>query len=450
MCSRTSHAAYGDKVGSLGNAQHCPLPPCAACAVGAPGARACAMMAMSAACRMKQLLPPMFGPVTTSARGPPSGRPPPSPWPASPALLVAPLASGASGQRPPPPAPSSAPGGRAPGCCAGSAPPRRQQSLGTMGASVASASSTGCRPAAITSCCGSCSSTNSGRTYLRRGRQAARHWQGAQVPSRGPRLPSQVVRDPAPQQHPQQHHPRLVQPPLAQSAALHVPQQQHPAAATASRVAPCAVGGCAICGCCCYGCCCSCCACSDCCCGFCPSLAARQQRRRHRTSPPSRAPRAPPPPSCRTRPAAPVWHAVTQADAAPANFYFFSRTAPAWKALIQDLGLSATTPGWQQSWQQQCSGRHGTGAWHPGVQQNLGSACARARTSRRSLYWLSGVAISSSLGAANISRPSSSERIRPSLPRSARAGVARGHAPKTERCGSERLTAWGLVGQAPQ
>jgi len=183
---------------------------------------------------------------------------------------------------------------------------------------------------------------------------------------------------------------------------------------------------------------------------WCNRSPARQQRRRHRTSPPSRAPRAPPPPSCRTRPAAPVWHAVTQADAAPANFYFFSRTAPAWKALIQDLGLSATTPGWQQSWQQQCSGRHGTGAWHPGVQQNLGSACARARTSRRSLYWLSGVAISSSLGAANISRPSSSERIRPSLPRSARAGVARGHAPKTERCGSERLTAWGLVGQAPQ
>lgn len=231
------------------------------------------MMAMSAACRMKQLLPPMFGPVTTSARGPPTGRPPPSPWPASPALLVAPLASGASGQRPPPAPLSSAPGGRDPGCRAGSAPPRRQQSLGTMGASVASASSTGCRPAAITSCCGSCSSTNSGRTYLRRGRQAARHWQGAQVPSRGPRLPSQVVRDPAPQQHPQQHHPRLVQPPLAQSAALHVPQQQHPAAATASRVAPRAAGSCAICGCCCYGRCCSCCACSDCCCGFCPSLA---------------------------------------------------------------------------------------------------------------------------------------------------------------------------------
>jgi hypothetical protein len=51
---------------------------------------------------------------------------------------------------------------------------------------------------------------------------------------------------------------------------------------------------------------------------------------------------------------------------------------------------------------------------------------ARARTSRRSLYWLSGVAISSSLGAANISRPSSSERIRPSLPRGAHGDVARG------------------------
>ncbi len=50
----------------------------------------------------------------------------------------------------------------------------------------------------------------------------------------------------------------------------------------------------------------------------------------------------------------------------------------------------------------------------------------RARTSRRSLYWLSGVAISSSLGAANISRPSSSERIRPSLRRGGHAGVAWG------------------------
>jgi len=88
---------------------------------------------------------------------------------APPALPVALSAAGASGRRAPPP--PSAPAGGAPGRGAGAAPPRRQQSLGTMGASVASASSTGCRPASITSCCGSCSPANSGRTYLRRGRQ---------------------------------------------------------------------------------------------------------------------------------------------------------------------------------------------------------------------------------------------------------------------------------------
>lgn len=51
----------------------------------------------------------------------------------------------------------------------------------------------------------------------------------------------------------------------------------------------------------------------------------------------------------------------------------------------------------------------------PGAGDRRDISREASHTSKRSLYELSGVAMRSSLGAANISRPSISERISPSL-----------------------------------